>query len=262
MGTSKNKKIKPFISNTNEKGSFVEKNYATNDDEHSLRITAGRMLDIDPMALAAVIPDKYSIVNYFETRKDFIPTEAELLGSVPKIKSSGEPYENKTISYGLGLHLHSDPKTIPEYIDFGDKKLLLKKLFLSNILSIVNKHNKKVNGFNNVKVSDTFIEIIYDMIHNKNYQSKLNKINDNEKSVFDHLLKICNLHKKFNGTGAVSIDKLKKDLQLIEGEIQAGNNNKILQKQLYDLLQKMVHYNLISSPQSIKHFKQYESYFK
>jgi hypothetical protein len=193
---------------------------------------------------------------------DLYATDAEIIGTRPKLKSSGEAYKDATISYGLGLHMHSDPKTIPEFINFGDKQLLLKKLFLSNILSIINKHHKKVNGFNNIKVSDMFVEIIYDIIHNKNYQSKLNKINENEKTIFDHLLKVCNLHKKLVGSGIISIDKLKKDLEILEGEIQAGNNNKILQKKLRDLLAKMVHYNLISAPQSIKHIKQYDSFFK
>jgi hypothetical protein len=262
MGTLKNPKIKPFLSETNAKGSYVEKNYASNDAEHSLKLKSAEFLEIDPLALNKIIPDKDSTQNYLLNIPQFYDTEAEILGNNPKLKANGEPYKDATISYGLGLHMHSDPKTIPEYINFGDKQLLLKKLFLSNILSIINKHHKKVNGFNNVKVSDTFVEIIYDIIHNKNYQSKLNKINENEKSIFDHLLKVCNLHKQLVGAGIVSLDKLKKDLEILEGEIQAGNNNHILKKKLYDLLQKMVHYNLISAPQSIKHFKQYETFFK
>jgi hypothetical protein len=261
-GTPAKPKIIPYLSETNDKGSYVQKNYATNDREHGLRLKSAEILEINPSLLSAIVPDKDSSENYLMNVPDFFFTDAEIVGTKPKLKVDGTPYKDATISYGLGLHMHSDPKTIPEYINFGDKQLLLKKLFLSNILSIINKHHKKVNGFNNVKVSDTFVEIIYDIIHNKNYQSKLNKINENEKSIFDHLLKVCNLHKQLVGAGVVSLDKLKKDLQILEGEIQAGNNNKHLKKKLYDLLQKMVHYNLISAPQSIKHFKQYETFFK
>lgn len=262
MGTSKKPNLVPFLSDSNEKGSYVQKNYASNDAEHGLKLKSAEILEIDPIILNNIVPDKDSAQNYLLNVPDLYATDAEIIGTRPKLKSSGEAYKDATISYGLGLHMHSDPKTIPEFINFGDKQLLLKKLFLSNILSIINKHHKKVNGFNNIKVSDMFVEIIYDIIHNKNYQSKLNKINENEKTIFDHLLKVCNLHKKLVGSGIISIDKLKKDLEILEGEIQAGNNNKILQKKLRDLLAKMVHYNLISAPQSIKHIKQYDSFFK
>jgi hypothetical protein len=262
MGSAKNPKLLPFLSDTNDKGSYIQKNYALNDKEHSLKLSAARFLDIDPTAIDHIIPDKASAEKFLKTYDQFFPTDAKIVGSRQKVKVDGTPYENASVSYGLGLQMHSDPKTIPEYIDFGDKILLLKKLYLSNILSIINQHHKKVNGFNNVKVSDAFVELIYDIINKKNYHSKLNKINDNEKMVFDHLLKVSNLHKQITGTGTINVEKLKKDLEIITGEIQAGNNNKLLKKKLYDLLQKMVHYNLISSPQSIKYFKQFDTFFK
>ena len=174
-----------------------------------------------------------------------------------------ESYEDgRKILRGLGLKMSDNVESIPTIINFGLVFLLLRKLYLNNILSIQNKHYKKVNGFNNVKVSDTFVEIIQDILNNKNYISKLSQLSQNEREIFDHLLYIAGLHKQLNGGSTADYNKLKKQLEILEGEISAGNNNIALKKQLFNLLQKMVHFKMISSHGAQQHFKQFEQYFK
>ena len=176
-------------------------------------------------------------------------------------KLSGENKGEREI-FGFGLKMSDDVETIPTIINFGLVFLLLRKLYLHNILSIQNKYYKKVSGFQNIKVSDTFVEIIQDILNNKNYLSKLSHLSSNEREIFDQLLYIAGLHKKLNGGSIADTNKFKKELEVLEGEIQAGNNNKGLQKQLFNLLQKMAHYKMISSSMALKHYKQFDPYFK
>jgi hypothetical protein len=206
-----------------------------------------------PIIKNQVLVTKDNLVKFFQDH-NIEAVDQSLISDRP-MKKAGT-----TLTKHWGMGLNSHPKSIPDVIEFGDKHLLLKKLYLNNILSIKNKHNLKISGFNNVKVSDLFIEIIYDIINNSNYHNKLNKLSEGEQELLEHLLKVCNLH-KIHGS-SINIDKLKKGLEILEGEIQAGNNNKLLQKKLRDILNKMVHYNLISAPQSNKHLKQYDVFFK
>jgi hypothetical protein len=174
-----------------------------------------------------------------------------------------ESYEDgRKILRGLGLKMSDNVESIPTIINFGLVFLLLRKLYLNNILSIQNKHYKKVNGFNNVKVSDTFVEIIQDILNDKNYINKLSQLSNNEREIFDHLLYVAGLHKKLTGGSVADTEKLKKQLEILEGEIAAGNNNILLKKKLFNLLQKMAHYKMISAHGAQKHFKQFEQYFK
>jgi hypothetical protein len=184
------------------------------------------------------------------------------IGDVEPTVQKTSKGKDRIILKGLGLKMSDNVETIPTIVNFGLVFLLLRKLYLHNILSIQNNHYKKINGFNNVKVSDTFVSIIQDILNNNNYISKLSHLSSNERELFDHLLYIAGLHKQLNGGSTADYNKLKKQLEVLEGEISSGNNNVALKKQLFNLLQKMTHFKMISSHGAQKHFKQFEEYFK
>jgi hypothetical protein len=156
---------------------------------------------------------------------------------------------------GLGVKNSED---IPEKVKFGSNILLLKKLFLKNILSIQNKHNVKINGFNNVHVSDNFVKIIMNLIKNINFTNNdLQNLSGNERLLLDNLLMLSELNKQFvTGSSTDSLNKIKKDYEILIGEIQAGNNNDLLKKKLYHLLMKLVHFRALGFPTAIKHYKE------
>jgi hypothetical protein len=156
---------------------------------------------------------------------------------------------------GLGIKQSED---IPEKVQFGSNILLLKKLFLKNILSIQNKHNVKINGFNNVHVSDNFVKIIMNLIKNINFTNNdLQNLSGNERLLLDNLLMLSELNKQFvTGSSTDSLNKIKKDYEILIGEIQAGNNNDLLKKKLYHLLMKLVHFRALGFPTAIKHYKE------
>jgi len=157
------------------------------------------------------------------------------------------------IGYGI-----KDADNIPDKVPFGPNILFLKKLFLKNILSIQNKHRTKINGFNNVHVSDNFVKIIMNLLKGINFtNSELQNLTNNEKLLLDNLLVLSELNKKFvTGSATSSLNQLKKDYEVLIGEIEAGNNNDMLKKKLYNLLMRMVHFGALSQIQALKHYKE------
>jgi len=165
----------------------------------------------------------------------------------------GDDKHNRIIGEGLS-HEKKDKK-----VKFGDVVIMPNKLFYDNILSISRPDGVKINGFKNRHVSDDFVVVVVKMLENKNdYQRELNNLSSSERVLLDNLLKIANLHKKvITGSGNESINKLKNELQILEGQIQAGNNNESLKKKLHDILHKLAYFKVISLTQANKHYKEY-----
>jgi hypothetical protein len=177
----------------------------------------------------------------------FTTTKPEEIGALNEVK--------KINLLGLGVKQSDD---LPEKVQFGKNILFLKKLFLKNILSIQNKHNVKINGFNNVHVSDNFVKIIMNLINNINFNNNdLQNLSSNERLLLDNLLMLSELNKQFvTGSSTDSLNKLKKDYEILIGEIESGNNNELLKKKLYHILMKLTHFGAIGFPYAIKHYKE------
>ena len=158
--------------------------------------------------------------------------------------------------YIIGEGVNKDHKD--KKVKFGDIVILPNKLFYENILSIQRPDGIKINGFKNKHVSDDFVKVIFKIIENKSYHTDLLNLSSSEKVLLDNLLSLANLHKKvITGSGKDSINKLKKDLEILEGEIQAGNNNQTLKQKLHDILHKLAYFKVISLSQANKHYKEY-----
>lgn len=155
--------------------------------------------------------------------------------------------------YGWGIK-----EDIPEVVNFGDNKLLLKKLFQKNILSLQNKRGLKIAGFPNKTVSDELVKVIMKIAKGEKLSIEdMSNLKLGEKELLDNMLYICGLQKKIiTGSGNDTITKTKKELELIEGEIEAGNNNNIVKERLYKTLFKLVHFGIISEAQARKHYKE------
>lgn len=162
---------------------------------------------------------------------------------------------NKQPIIGWGVKHAQD---IPDKVNFGSNILFLKKLFLKNILSIQNKHNTKINGFNNVIVSDNFVKIIMNLLKNIDFTNNdLQNLSNSERVLLDNLLTLSELNKKFvTGSNINSLNQLKKEYEILIGEIEAGNNNELLKKKLYTLLMKFVHFGALSQLQARKQYKE------
>jgi hypothetical protein len=156
---------------------------------------------------------------------------------------------------GVGIKKSDD---IPEKVQFGKNILLLKKLYLKNILSLQNIHHVKINGFQNTPVSDNLVKIIMNLVNGHNFTpNQLNELSGKERVLLDNLLVLSELNKKFiTGSSSDSLDKLKKEYDILIGEIEAGNNNDLLKKKLYNLLMRFVHFGSLGMPYAMKHYKE------
>jgi hypothetical protein len=164
---------------------------------------------------------------------------------------------DKVEVFGWGIH----NEEIPDEVSFGSLKLKLNKLFYKNFLSLVDKNGINIPSFKQVKVSDDFVKLIMNITKNK-FPSKneLENLNQNERNLFDRIIHLAKLHKNPNlekkMSGSIQ-DELKNQLSLIEQDINAGNNNKEMVRDMEKILMNLVDYGCITYANAKKHIKQY-----
>ena len=119
-----------------------------------------------------------------------------------------------------------------------------------------------IKGFTNLHISESLVDIIMKLCYNqKPSKTLINSLSIAEKHIFNTLIHIANLHKDIETAAPdKTIEHLKTRMNLIEGEIQSGNNNPVLLHELQTILYKLVHFNIISSYQAKKHILQYKNY--
>lgn len=150
---------------------------------------------------------------------------------------------------------------IPKMAEFGEIFILPHKLYTENILTLKNKHNRFINGFKDMLVSDSFVELIMKMLKGDENDYKLfNKLSNDEKNVLMDVFYLAKLHKT-HGEGIVGDTEnkrteLKKQFKILEGELNAGNDNPKIINDLYHLVHKMRMYNMISTAELNKYIKQ------
>ncbi len=132
-------------------------------------------------------------------------------------------------------------ENIPEWVTFGSILINLKKLYYDNLLSIKTKTGHSINGFAIVKVSNKFVSIIMELIRGKNiHYSEIEELPRTEISLYDHLIAIAKLHKKLDNRVENSVKELKHKYEILVGEIEAGNDNPKLIKDLKTIVNKLV----------------------
>ena len=163
--------------------------------------------------------------------------------------------------YGEGIHggIHGGIKEkLPKFCRLGKCDVNLHKLFYKNILSIT--HNGyKLPGAKNTPVSDEFVKLVMDLCKGVYPSTKdLSKLPPMEMQTFDSLLYLAGLHKRVENTADKTIPKLKQRIELIGGEIQAGNTNTLLKDELRDIVYKLYHMNEITQNAASDYLKQFK----
>lgn len=143
---------------------------------------------------------------------------------------------------------------VPKMADFGNVKILLNKLFYKSILSVKDKKSNNIHGFPAIRVSQPFVDIVMKLFNGDNLsKNDLNILPTNEHELYDRLMYISGL-KKSNATSIdTTIDEIKKRVELVQGQIEAGNNNKDLLNELTSLLNKLVNFGVLTRNQMKKH---------
>ena len=178
----------------------------------------------------------------------------------PPIDTSGGVEETKTEdATGAGL----PHRVLPSKFVFGKIKIDLNKLFYRNILSITDNKGKQMNGYPNKRVSDNFVDVIFKILENKTITKTDLKNIHSERIIYDNLIVLSGIHKSKSIPTTIedTAPEMKNRLGLIVGEIEAGNSNKELLKELHELLFKMSQINLISRSAATKYYNNIKTEF-
>jgi hypothetical protein len=202
---------------------------------------------VNPAFISKKLFDKYGIRSI--TLQEY--SEPPILVSKYSKTKDGRKTETE---YGFGL----PAENIPQYVPFGNVILLLQKLYYHNQLSVKNKQMKSVAGFRTSKVSEAFVKLIMNMVQGlKPTHSDISALSANERQVYDRLIQVANLNKAVANHGDKTIADLKHRLKMIEAEIEIGNNNPMLKKELYGILHALKNFKVITQSQIDKYIKQF-----
>ena len=97
-----------------------------------------------------------------------------------------------------------------------------------------------------------------ELYKNQNVSNLINKLNTDENNLLSSILHMAGLNKKIITNITQSLEKLKEQHKIIEGELIAGNNNPEVLNELKDVLMKLNHFGAISLPAMKKYLKQFE----
>ncbi len=119
-----------------------------------------------------------------------------------------------------------------------------------------------MNGYPNKKVSDDFFDVIFKILENKTITKSDLKNIHSERILYDNLIVLSGIHKSKSIPTTIEdiAPEIKNRLGLIVGEIEAGNSNKELLKELHELF-KMSQINLISRSAATKYYNNIKSEF-
>ena len=161
-----------------------------------------------------------------------------------------KPKKQLNIIKGAGV------KEVAKRCEFGKLVVALNKLYQNNMLSITDKNNINIPGLPNTKVSDLFVDLIMKICNNEDIdKNNIYDLPENEIILFNVVIQKAGLKKKFNIDNKKTIQSLKDRLELVEGQIRAGNTNETVKKEMYDIVFKMAALGVVSLSMARKYYK-------
>jgi hypothetical protein len=187
-----------------------------------------------------------SIVNRLDVRSDEVDYLKEIISEIPK-KLKGKTVEGNAFYQkgkkadtanikGWGVHRTEE---IPKTATFGRFIIYPYKLFYDNLLIIRHPSGINIKNMNNVHVSDKFVDIMMELLKGKTETKEIQHLNAPEKELMSIIIRMSDLHKKVPLQHNAK-QKLKEELDLVVGEIEAGNNNKQLYDKTIHILDKLI----------------------
>lgn len=223
--------------------------------------------------------DSYSVVglrNWLEARKNVPPFN--------EIQENGDPLYNRiTQDFQRARNRKADVKQLfraariivepeaaavlgrgmkpikhelPNLIEFGKVKISPRKLYYNNTLVIKHKTGNSLSGIPNTRVSDKFGDIVLGILQGRQPTvSDFKALDMNEKALYDSLIRVAGLHKELENNFDETKHQMKNRLELLEGEIGAGNNNPLIKKEMHGLVHKMAACGMVGYGDGRKYLK-------
>lgn len=150
------------------------------------------------------------------------------------------------------------PLDIPDNVKFGKIIVLLHKLYYKNILAVKNSNHSSIAGFKNCRVSNNFVKIIMSIYDGDKPEFRdIDRLSIPEKHLYDRLIHLAGFNKHVENTRDKTVSDIKHKLKIVEGEIEAGNNNPMLKKEIYKLCHTLHNFNVLDN----KDMKEYLNQF-
>jgi len=176
---------------------------------------------------------RYDILQRLRT-KGIIGTEDSYKKS-PVKKKSGRP---------IGSGFLED---LPKYAAFGKIAINPKALYYDNNLVVMHHNKHHINGYRNVKVSDHFVNAIMKLLNQEVPKHEdLKHFDLKEKELYDMVIHLAGLHKRVEHNLDRTKQAMKHRFELLDGEINAGNNNDDIKKEIKALVHKMAYAGMIT----------------
>ena len=194
----------------------------------------------------------YILLKHIETTTDMDPEPAIY---APAFEYEGELYQ-PTMGWGI------KSEEVPETVKFGKIIIALHNLFFKNVLSARHHNNARIAGFPNIKVSDDFVKLIMKLSKGeKVIKQEIDALSSHEQQVYDRLLQLAHLHKSHPLSGETNENKtvtaLKTRMQILEGEMESGNTNPLLKKELYNIVHSLKSFGIITHSEMMKYLTQF-----
>jgi hypothetical protein len=155
---------------------------------------------------------------------------------------------------GKGVEREFYPKLVP----FGAITISPAQLFYYKLLRVREPTKHSIRGMPDVRVSEDMVYILMKIINGGTpSMTELKALSENEKSLYDAVITKAKLHKELPNTSTQSIDKLKRRLELCEGEWNAGNDNTLIKKELNSIIRQLTELKAISEVEGRKYLKQF-----
>ena len=217
-------------------------------------ITFKKLIGILGLEISEIMKELFNITekarDYTNEAWDYLSETYTLEPKIKKLTVRNKAIKNNMIGWGI------KNKDIPKEANFGNVKILLNKLFYKNLLSVKTLSNGNIHGFPVFKVSNDFVENIMKMLKNEKLTKyNINRLSAVEQEIYNRLLKLAHLNKSYDNNIESMIKKIKDRVEIITGEIEAGNNNNDLLIELNELLLKLANYGVITQKQVKEHIK-------
>ena len=236
----KNLTYKFLVSESGQKGSFIE----IKEKDYKQR---------------AIVQDLYAdLMTTFGTR-----SKSELAKRIAMQHPECVIKYEDTIKHGrnqpVGYGIKSDIKS--KYAQLGRYQVNLQSLYYKNFFKLYSMNGDKV-GDRGVKVSDLFVRLICQLVEGKKpSHEEIHLLPSTELHLFNWTIQKCGLKSKHSSVSLnLTVNELKKRLELLEGEISIGNDNPEILKEIINILHHLKDFNVISNKKIKNYLSQFEIY--
>jgi len=132
---------------------------------------------------------------------------------------------------------------LPQWEDFGDILISPGDLYFKDKLVIATKNKKRITGFTVKRLSPHMVKTFNQILKDQS-PTDIHLMTPDEVLIYNTTLRRANLHKKFPTHDV--INDIKRRITVLEGEIAAGNDNKLLKRELHHLIVYLHTYGCIT----------------